>query len=109
LDNNKLNNFYLNLQYCDVKTNTQQAWDDGLIPALKGTRNGRSILSEDIVHLMCKAFEDGMMPKESCTVFGCSMQQATKIRAGFQWKHVSCHYNIKVNRRVKTSTISRQT
>lgn len=107
-DNNKLNNRYDNLEYSDHKGNTQQAWDDGLIPSLKGELNGRAVLTEDLVHTLCKAFQDGMKPKEACRVYGVSRQQATKIRAGHAWTHISSQYNIKVNKRVKTSTISRK-
>jgi hypothetical protein len=109
LDNNKLNNRHSNLNWCDLETNTKQAWDDGLIPSLKGSLNGRAVLTEDIVHAICKDYELGMKPKEAISKYGISRQQATKIRAGYQWEHVSCQYNIKVNRRVKTSTVSRKT
>lgn len=104
LDNNKLNNYYLNLMYSDLLGNTQQAWDDGLIFGLKGSLNGRATLSEDLVHSMCKDFQDGMQPKEAVSKYGVSKQQAGKIRAGIQWKHIWCQYNIEVNRKVKVST-----
>lgn len=109
LDNDKRNNRYDNLEWSDHYGNIRQAWEDGLIPSLKGERNGMSILTEDLVHKICKDFQDGMMPKEAVEKYGISKQQATKIRAGFQWKHISCQYDIKVSRRVKTSTISRET
>lgn len=99
LDNDKTNNKVSNLQWDTSSGNTKDAWKDGLIPKLKGSLNGRATLSEDLVHKVCKAFEDGMFPKEATQVFGISMQQATKIRAGVQWKHIWCQYDIKVNRR----------
>ena len=109
-DNDKTNNKVSNLVWGTSSSNTRDAWNDGLIPSLKGALNGRATLSEELVHKLCKAFEDGMQPKESTTVFGISMQQATKIRAGFQWKHIWCQYNIKVNRRsTKTSNDHRNT
>lgn len=107
LDNDKTNNKASNLRYDTSAGNTRDAWEEGLIVGLKGEANGRSILTEDIVHKLCAAFEKGMMPKEATEVFGVSMQQATKIRAGFQWKHIWCQYNIKVNRR-KTRTSNDQ-
>ena len=98
-DNNKLNNHYSNLQWCDLAENTKQAWDDGLIPKPKGELNGRSTLTEGLVHKVCKFFEDGGKPKDAVIKYGISRQQATKIRAGFAWKHISELYNIKVNKR----------
>ena len=102
LDNDKTNNNAYNLKYDSSAGNTKDAWSDGLIVGLKGECNGRAILTEDKVHEVCAAFEKGMMPKKAVEVFGISMQQATKIRAGFQWKHIWCQYNIKVNRRTRT-------
>ena len=101
LDNDKTNNHYLNLEWCSNETNYRQAMSDGLIPALKGELNGRAELCEEQVHELCKFFEVGGMPKEAVRLFGISKQQATKIRAGFQWKHIWVQYDIKVNRRRK--------
>ena len=102
LDNNKKNNHYQNLEWSDLKGNTKQAWDDSLIIGLKGSENGRAKLTEEVVEKMCRDFQEGMMPKEAVAKYGCSVQQATKIRAGIQWKHVWCKYNIIVNRRDRT-------
>ena len=99
LDNNKLNNDVSNLEWCDTKTNNNQAQDDGLVPALKGVNNGRSTLTEDLVHQVCKFYEDGGTPLDAQNIFGISKSQSTKIRAGIQWKHIWVLYNIKVNRR----------
>lgn len=103
LDNNKLNNHYSNLEWSDLEGNTQQAWEDSLISGLKGSKNGRSILTEDIVHKICKHYEQGGMTTEAELLFNISSSQATKIRAGFAWKHISVLYNIKVNKRTKMS------
>lgn len=105
LDNNKLNNCYLNLEWCDTYTNNRQANDDGLVPALKGQLNGRAKLTDDLVHLLCADYETGMTPTEAIDKYGISRQQATKIKAGFQWKHIWCLYDISVKRRKKTSTV----
>ena len=106
LDNDKTNNHFTNLVWSDQSTNTKQAWDDNLIPSLVGESNGRATLSDSLVHKICKDYEDGMKPKQAVEKYGISQQQATKIKAGIQWKHIWCKYNIKVNRRVKTSTVS---
>lgn len=98
-DNNKLNNHFLNLEWSDLKGNTVQAWKDGLIVGLKGSENGRAVLDEQLVHKLCKDFEDGMTPSEAVIKYGISRSQATKIKAGFAWVHISSQYRIKVNKR----------
>lgn len=100
-DNDKTNNHYTNLMYDSMQNNTSDAWRDGLIPIPKGVLNGRAILSEETVHQMCRDFENGDMPLDVVRRYGVSRQQATKIRAGFAWVHISCQYDIKVNRRKK--------
>lgn len=99
LNNIKTDNRAENLQWDWNKNNTKEAWKDGLIPKPIGSKNPRAKLTEHQVHEICKAFEEGMLPSEAVKVFGISRQQATKIRAGFAWKHISCLYNIEVNRR----------
>ncbi len=101
IDHDKLNNDVTNLEWCTHKHNTQESWRVGNTPALKGESNGRAVLNESLVHEMCAAFEKGMMPTKAVEVFGVSRQQATKIRAGFAWKHISEQYNIQVRRRKK--------
>lgn len=108
LDNNPLNNCPGNLEWPDLRGNTKQAWEDGLIPALRGELNGRAVLTEEAVHKICRDYENGMMPKEAVFKYGISKQQATKIRAGYQWKHVWEQYDIKVNRRGKRSSTIRK-
>lgn len=101
IDHNKLNNSVENLEWCDINHNNQAAIIAGVVPPLKGELNGMSVLTEDLVHKICKCYQEGMMPKEAISVFGISHQQATKIRAGIAWKHIWCQYDIKVNRRKK--------
>lgn len=95
LDNNKCNNHVSNLEWCDLKSNTKQAWDDSLITGLRGSENGRATLSEESVHELCKFFEAGGTPKDAARIYNCSRQQASKIRAGIAWKHISAQYNIR--------------
>lgn len=100
-DGNKLNNSIENLEWCTHKQNTQHAWETGLISKPKGEKNPRAKLSECLVHDLCKFYEEGGMPQEAITKFNISRQQATKIRAGFSWKHIWKQYDISVNRRNK--------
>lgn len=106
-DNNKLNNHFTNLRWGRLEDNTRQAHDDGLIGPRTGVKNGRAELEEDTVHTLCKFFEDGGTPKQASEKFPVSVQQASKIRCGIAWKHISSLYDIKP---LKTrSTTSRKT
>lgn len=103
-DNDKLNNSVDNLRWGTLEDNTTQAYQDQLIPYLKGERNGRAILTEDVVHELCKFFEKGGGPKEAAELFQVSIQQASKIRCGIAWKHISKDYDIKpLKKRPETS------
>lgn len=101
IDNNKLNNSSDNLEWDRQSGNAKDAWREGLIPSLKGSSNGRATITEALVHKLCSSFEKGMMPKEAADTYGVSIQQASKIRAGIQWKHIWSLYDIKVRRRNK--------
>ncbi len=101
IDSDKTNNHYTNLEWCTMKGNAEHAQENNLVPALKGSLNGRAVLTEDLVHEICKFYEKGGMPKDAVSMFGISRQQATKIRSGHAWKHVWENYNIKVSRRKK--------
>lgn len=107
-DGDKLNNNCENLEWCDDGYNARHASDTGLNPSLKGEANGRAVLTEEIVHTVCKAFQLGMGPLEASITYGISRQQASKIRAGIAWKHISKLYDIKplINR--VSSTTSRK-
>lgn len=107
IDHDKQNNHVTNLEWCDIAQNNQAAMEAGVVPPLKGELNGRAILTEDLVHKLCKSYEDGMMPKEAVEVYGISRQQATKIRAGYNWKHVSSQYNIIVTRKERVPKSSK--
>ena len=108
IDGNKLNNHYTNLEWCDDGYNMRHASSTGLNPPHIGEKNGRATLTEDIVHQVCKCFEQGMGPLEATKLFPISRQQASKIRAGIAWKHISKLYNIQPFYISKTSTTSRE-
>lgn len=94
LDNNKINNIVTNLAWDTNGNNMTEAFKDDLIPYMKGSLNGRAKLTEDVVARICEDYENGLMPKEIISKYGISRQQATKIRAGFAWLHISKNYNI---------------
>ena len=93
-DNDKLNNRVSNLRWGSLKDNSLQAFQDGLVPFLKGELNGRARLSDKEVHEICKFFENGHTAMEATKVFNVNMNQASKIRCGNTWKHISCQYEI---------------
>lgn len=104
IDHDKTNNHVTNLEWCTVSENNKAYWKNGDTKGRNlGTNNPRSNLTEELVHSLCKFYEEGGMPKEAQTIFGISRSQATKIRSGFQWEHISSQYNIKVNKRSKKS------
>lgn len=105
-DGNKLNNNVDNLEWCDDSYNQEHAISNGLKPNNSvGQGNGMSILTDEIVHIICQAFEDGVMPSEATERFNISRSQASKIRSGHAWKHISSQYNIVVNKRKSSTTI----
>lgn len=105
-DNDKLNNRINNLRWGSLEDNTLQAFGDGLINPRIGTLNGRAILDEATVHKLCVFFESNGTPKQAVEKFNVSIQQASKIRCGIAWKHISCQYDIKPLK--KRSTTSRE-
>lgn len=103
-DNNKLNNHFTNLMWDTQAENNKDAWKDGLVKPLKGESNGRATLTEELVHILCEEFEKGMAPKEATSKYEVSIQQASKIRCGIAWKHISEQYNIKPLKQARSET-----
>lgn len=102
LDNVKTNNHYTNLKWDTQIENNKDAWRDGIHKGLKGSLNGRALMTEELVRKVCLEFQNGAMPKEVSKKYGLSPQQATKLRAGISWKHIWKEFDIKVNRRSTT-------
>lgn len=97
----KSDNRIENLEWVSVLENNRHAIENNAVPVMQGSLNGRAKLNESLVHQVCKKFQDGLQPKEVVELFGISRQQATKIKAGFAWKHISSLYDIPVNKRNK--------
>lgn len=94
IDNNKTNNDYKNLEWDSQTQNMKDAFEDGIIPNIVGSRVGTAKLSECVVHKICKDFEDGMSCKGAKLKYNISKQQAEKIHAGYAWLSISRFYNI---------------
>ena len=91
-DHNKLNNHYTNLEWCDIAHNNKEAILAGVVPPLKGTLNGRAVLTEQIVHEVCKLYVLGKMPSYVMTTMNISRNQATKIKTRATWSHITSKY-----------------
>lgn len=96
IDGNKQNNKLSNLEWCTRQYNILHGHELGLYD-LKGTKNGRAELTEELVHKLCAWYESSTenTPKKAVVEFEISIQQASKIRCGIAWKHISCQYDIK--------------
>ena len=106
-DGVKTNNHISNLEWCDMAYNNSHARDNNMVPSLKGSSNGRSKLTEEIVHEICRLFQDTKLSiKDIHEMFDISIPQLQKIRANLAWKHIRSLYNIEVlrKRRLQTST-----
>ena len=98
-DGNKQNNDVNNLEWCSHIENNLHAKNNNLIPVLYGVKNGRSVLTEQTVNIVCRMFENGASIQEVVDACNVSRAQASKIRCGIAWKHISCNYNIKPKRK----------
>lgn len=96
IDGNKQNNRVDNLEWCTRQHNILHGYELGLYD-MKGIKNGRALLTEELVHKLCAWYEASVehTPKLAVDHFGISIQQASKIRCGIAWKHISCQYDIK--------------
>lgn len=103
-DNNKSNNYFKNLEWDTHAGNMEDAYEDNLIPSLKGEKNGRSKLTDKTVNEICLDYENGMRPYEVREKYGVSKQQAEKIHAGHSWTHISSNYNIKAIKKESSTT-----
>lgn len=63
IDGNKLNNYYKNLEWCTVLTNTNHAKNIGLFNN-SGLSSVNRKYSEDIIRSICKLFVEGKSNKE---------------------------------------------
>ncbi len=90
-DDNRLDN----LEWCTQTQNVRHAFNMGLI-CMKGSDNPKSIVSEELVHEICKWFEDNptLGPKAASSIFKTTLKVLTKIRCGESWKDIRCLYKI---------------
>ena len=88
----KHDNRAINLEWTTQLENMRHAHNLGLVPVLAGEANGRAVLNEELVHLICKEYELGHMPKYVIEKFGITRNQAVKIKCKTSWKHITLQY-----------------
>lgn len=92
IDADKANNFYENLEWATHQENMDHAYALGLVPALKGSLNGRALINEDLVHKICQDYVDGVTPKDVIRKYSLTRNQAIKIKSKLTWKHITQQY-----------------
>lgn len=99
IDGNKLNNNYLNLEWCTAKENTVHAINMGL-SNIKGENNTSAKLTNNQVHQICKLLQDNKYTySQILEIVGIEVTKQnldiiTKIRTKKLWRIISDLYNI---------------
>lgn len=91
IDGNKLNNNYLNLEWCTYSYNTIHAYDNGLAKAMCGVDNPRSILTENDVRLIRELYIPGKIGKRKISkMLNLPLHAVGGVlrSSGANWKHV---------------------
>ena len=88
IDGNKLNNHVSNLEWCFGWENVEHALKSGL---------RKSVLSDDVIHEICRRLERGDMVKTICQELGVAKHSVLGIKSGCHAR-ISQHYNIPHNR-----------
>jgi hypothetical protein len=91
-----------NLDICTQKENIEFSIKLGTINN-KGQNNSTAILTDDIVHIICKKLEKGKSIKKICNKLELDYKKykdiISKISSGKNWIHISSLYNIRYNKR----------
>ena len=89
IDNNKKNNFYLNLRWLERGENSSFRNNTG-----KGESNHEAKLTELQVHDICSLLEKGNLSlQEIATLHGVHKSTISNIKRGANWKHISKEYS----------------
>lgn len=100
-DGNKSNNNFYNLEWNTFAENNKHANENGL-HNINGSRNGKSILNEDVVHNICKLISEGYSNSEIKKVINIPSTgksrtaldtQISAIRKRKVWNHISKDYS----------------
>lgn len=87
IDGNKLNNHYLNLEWCTAKENSEHAVKAGLKNSnnIRGSLNYKAKLTEEQIRDILMS---SMKPKQVSEIYKISYSVASKILNRKVWKHV---------------------
>lgn len=88
----KTDNTPSNLEWCTPKENSVHARDLGLLPSSIGSLNGRALINEELVHHICKDYEEGLTPSEVIIKYSVTRNQAIKIKCKSTWKDITSQY-----------------
>lgn len=87
-DGNKKNNNVENLEWCTEGENQKHAYDNGLRVQYKGSKHGRSKLTDGEVLEIRKLRSDGFTTTEISQMFGISASMVSCIALNKNWKHI---------------------
>lgn len=97
----KKDNFFKNLEWCDVGHNTRHSYLLGLQKPMRGSKHGRSIYTEEQIHLVCGLSQDSdLTVSEISTRTGVNVRTIQSVRAGQNWSFISEGYEF-TDRRLK--------
>jgi hypothetical protein len=88
IDGNKLNNYYLNLEWATYGENNQHAIDNGLISRRKGVEIHCAKLNDSAVLEIKQLLSEGISWRKIGARFGVSKGPIQRIADGRGWKHI---------------------
>jgi hypothetical protein len=104
IDCNKKNNNLENLEWVSSKENKRRARLNGLYDNTIGENHHNAILTEDIVHSICKCLQDGMRNKDVSELFGIHKDLISHIKIGDLWRPISSQYIFRIKRTNRKSS-----
>lgn len=100
LDGNKSNNYYKNLEWVTRSENMIHAFRNGLV----GKEIDNFMMTEEVVHKICRLLEQGARPIDVAEMFGVTPFNVQDILEKKSFKYISEEYNFsKVKRKFRLS------